>query len=100
MSWQGIEGHDENVEQFRRRIERGRLAGTYLFVGCEGIGKRRFTIELARALFCEHADGALTACDQCPACRQVAAGTHPDLLLIEKPPDKNVLPIDLFLGRR
>ena len=30
----------------------------------------------------------------------MAAGTHPDLLLIEKPPDKNVLPIELFVGRR
>ncbi len=33
MSWQGIEGHDEIVEQFRTRLKLGRLASTFLFVG-------------------------------------------------------------------
>ena len=101
MSWHQIEGHDAQVEQFRRRIERDRLAGTYLFVGTAGIGKRMFAMQLAQALFCDrNSDVALKACGQCAACQQVAAGTHPDLLLVEKPPEKNVLPIELFIGRR
>ena len=31
--WQGILGHDDVVERFRRAIARGRLVNTFLFVG-------------------------------------------------------------------
>ena len=50
--WQGIIGHDDVVERFRRTLTAGRLASTYLFVGPPGIGKRRFALELAHALLC------------------------------------------------
>ena len=52
MSWHGIEGHDAIVAHFRRALERGRLASSFLFVGPEGVGKRRFALKLAQALFC------------------------------------------------
>jgi len=97
--WQGILGHDEIVERFRRTLERGRLASTYLFVGPSGIGKRRFALELARALLCsESSDASLSACGQCESCRLFAAGTHPDLVIVERKPDKQDLLIKQFIG--
>lgn len=97
--WQGILGHDEIVERFRRTLERGRLASTYLFVGPSGIGKRRFALELARALLCsESPDATLSACGQCESCRLFAAGTHPDLVTVKRRPDKQVLSIEQFIG--
>ncbi len=39
MGWQGIEGHDDVVGRFVAAVARGRIAGTYLFIGPEGIGK-------------------------------------------------------------
>jgi DNA polymerase-3 subunit delta' len=99
MAWQGIEGHDEVVEQFRRALARGRLASAFLFVGPRGIGKRTFAQRLAQALLCQHSPPeALAPCGVCDSCVQVAAGTHPDLTAIEKPAGKSSIPLELLLG--
>ncbi len=99
MAWLGLVGHDAAVERFRRAIDSGRLASTFLFVGPEGIGKRRFALQLAKSFLCERSDPAeLNPCGQCPACQQVAAGTHPDLDLIAKPEDRSEIPVALLIG--
>ncbi len=99
MSWQGVLGHDELVDQFRRRLALGRLASTFLFVGPAGIGKRTFANKLAQALLCTAQDERrLEPCGTCPSCLQVTSQTHPDLLLVAKPYDKNTLPLELFIG--
>jgi DNA polymerase-3 subunit delta' len=99
--WHGIYGHDAVVERFRRTLETGRLASTYLFVGPEGVGKRRFASELARSLLCtQSADAALEACGECVSCRLFSGGNHPDLELVGLPKDKTKLPIELFVGDR
>jgi len=101
MTWQTIEGHDRVVDQFRRALERGRLASSFLFVGPRGIGKRSFAVALARALLCEtRPEAALDPCGHCAACAQVDAGTHPDLIQVAKPKDKSFLPLDLLIGER
>jgi DNA polymerase-3 subunit delta' len=97
--WQGIIGHDDVVEQFRRTLASGRLASTYLFVGPPGIGKRRFALELAHSLLCtETPEANLEPCGRCDSCRMFAAGNHPDLEAVEVPLDKSALPIELFIG--
>jgi DNA polymerase-3 subunit delta' len=104
MSWQRISGHDALIEGFRRVVSRGRLAHAYLFIGPAGVGKRLFATELARALLCEKpracsarpGDVPLDACDACPACIQIDAGTHPDYHFAAKPPEVLEFPIDLM----
>lgn len=99
MSWQGIDGHDAVVEQFRSVIERGRLASTYLFVGPEGIGKKQFAIRLAQTLLCHSSDPLqLAPCGTCDSCVQVDARTHPDLNVISRPVDKSEIPVAVFIG--
>lgn len=101
MAWHGIVGHDEVVEQFRRRLARGRLASTYLFVGPAGVGKRSFALKLAQALLCrEHDEKDLDCCGRCPSCVQVAANTHPDLLLVARPPERAEIPVALLIGSK
>ena len=101
MTWQEIQGHDQVVEQFRQALRRGRLASTFLFVGPPGIGKHTFALKLAQALLCENSpEDALDPCGHCPACQQVAARTHPDLILITKPVDKSYIPVELLIGDR
>ena len=96
MSWQNVRGHEHWVEAFNHAVGRGRLAHAYLFVGPSGIGKRLFAGELAKALLCEGrpAGGKLEACDTCPACILVDAGTHPDFFAVAKPEESNEIPID------
>ncbi|MCA9237911.1 MAG: DNA polymerase III subunit delta' [Planctomycetales bacterium] len=99
--WQGIRGHDDIVEAFRRSLQCGRLASTYLFVGPEGVGKRSFARQLAAALLCtETPDEQLASCGQCESCRLFAAGNHPDLDELARPAGKRSLPIELFVGDR
>ncbi len=99
MSWCGILGHDDVVARFRVALERGRLASSFLFVGPEGIGKRRFALELARSLLCSsRPEEAMDPCGACPACLQVGSLTHPDLEYVKKPEDKSFLPLELLIG--
>lgn len=96
MAWQRVRGHDALVEGFRRAVRRGRLAHAYLFTGPAGVGKRLFALELAKALLCEKAEGALQACDHCPSCVLVEAGTHPDFFTAVRPADALEFPIELM----
>ena len=94
MSWYRVHGHDAVLATFRTASERGRVGQAYLFVGPDGIGKRLFARELAKALLCENPPAPLAACDRCPACAQTEAGTHPDVLSLRTPEGKHELPID------
>lgn len=99
MNWGQIRGHARHVEWFRQTIGRSRLSHGYVFAGPDGIGKRMFANALAQCLFCQqYADDELLACGECSACKQVAAGSHPDLHVIRRKAGKSELTIDLFLG--
>jgi DNA polymerase-3 subunit delta' len=96
MSWGPVRGHDGIVRSFEAAWKKGRLGHAYLFVGQPGVGKHTFARELARSLLCEIPSKTLKACGHCPGCVQVAAGTHPDLVLAARPEDKVDLPIELI----
>ena len=84
---------------FRRAVQRGRTAHAYVFVGPDGVGKRLVARNIAQCMFCERIpDAQLDACGACPPCRQVRAGTHPDLLTVACPEGKRELPIELIAG--
>lgn len=101
MIWDRVLGHEAQREMFRRALARGRLAHAYLFLGPPGIGKRLFARTLTACLFCErNSPSDLDACGECPACRQMSAGTHPDLLTVGLPEGKKELPIELIAGDR
>lgn len=101
MSWNDIVGHEKILQRFEKSALSGRLASTYLFVGPDGIGKRTFALKLAQGMLCEsNEQDELHPCGHCPCCQQVLASTHPDLIQIQKPSDKNVIPVELFIGER
>ncbi|MGC1275876.1 MAG: DNA polymerase III subunit delta' [Planctomycetaceae bacterium] len=100
-TWDDYRGHREQIAMFRRAIERGRLSQAYLFVGPAGVGKRLFARKLSSCLFCErHDESELDACGECPSCRQMAAGSHPDHFEIGCPEGKRELPLSAFIGER
>lgn len=96
MAWSRIRGHDEARRQLFAAYQRGRLAHAYLFVGPDGVGKKAFAVEFAKALLCERPPAELTACDRCPACAQVMAGTHPDFSTARKTEDRQEFTIDVM----
>jgi len=109
--WQQIQGHDTIAERFRRAFERGRLTGSFLFVGPPGVGKRRFAFALALGLLCKKQDN-LNPCGGCDSCKlfggrsstdldfenEAFDSPHPDLYYVAKPPDKSFLPMELLVG--
>jgi len=72
-----LAGQDEVVEELRAATDGG-LTHAWLFTGPPGSGRSVAARAFAAALLC-----ARRGCGQCPSCRQVAAGTHPDLLFIK-----------------
>lgn len=95
MSWHQVRGHQIVIDSFRQALRRGRLGHAYLFTGPAGVGKKLFAAQLAKAILCENSPPeALQACDHCPACLQVEAGTHPDFFATGRPEEALELPIE------
>lgn len=99
MTTDQIRGHQTILEMLQRALSRGRLPHALLFTGDAGVGKKRVAHYLARCLFCSQTPkDELTCCGDCDSCKQMAAGTHPDLISVECPPDKAILPLSLIIG--
>ena len=52
------------------------MPGSLLFTGEEGVGKKLFALELAKALNCRNRVG-VEACDECASCRRIAKSKFP-----------------------
>ena len=99
-AWSNLIGHEQPKRWFASALRRGRLAGSFLFVGSAGIGKTMFAELLAQTLLCQrNPPESMTPCGDCEGCVQVAAETHPDLLRLRKPMDRSFIPLDLLIGR-
>ncbi|MBI2346435.1 MAG: DNA polymerase III subunit delta' [Deltaproteobacteria bacterium] len=103
--WQQLIGHDRPVASLRADLSADRLAPAYLFAGPAGIGKFRTALTLAQAINCtlvlserspELAEGRSESkdgpCGECATCTRIAAGTHPDVLIIA--PEKQEIRIE------
>jgi DNA polymerase-3 subunit delta' len=69
-------GNERAKETLRRMLRQGRVPGALLFAGEEGLGKKSFALELARALNCRDRRG-VEGCGLCPACRRIVKFQNP-----------------------
>lgn len=86
-----LHGHDEAVAAFRAGLSSGRLHHAWLLAGPQGIGKALFAHKAATRLLAEGAGPAFDAPglevpDDHPVARLVEAGSHPDLMRLERLP--------------
>ena len=74
--FENIAGNERVKEVLKRILDSGRLPGALLFVGEEGIGKKLFALEVAKALNCRTptADGP---CGTCSACKRISRLNFP-----------------------
>lgn len=75
--YDGVVGQPRAVSQLRAAASRPVHA--YLFHGPPGSGKRTAARAFAASLLCPRG-----GCGECNHCRRALAGTHPDLVLIER----------------
>ncbi|MEJ2683587.1 MAG: DNA polymerase III subunit delta' [Candidatus Sulfobium sp.] len=85
MSLKQIIGQDRAIAMLSGSIRRRRLAGSYLFCGESGVGKKTTALNFAKALNCLRTDvpgPPEDSCDRCESCLKMDAGVHPDLLVV------------------
>ncbi|HEY0051277.1 MAG TPA: hypothetical protein VGB68_18420, partial [Pyrinomonadaceae bacterium] len=69
-------GHVKEILQ--RMIAKRRVPNSLLFVGADGIGKREFALETAKAFACQNRRETGEACDACGACRRAEKFNFPN----------------------
>jgi len=72
-----IAGNARVKEILKRMLESGRLPGALLFAGEEGVGKKLFALEVARALNCR-TPRKNEACGECAACVRTLKINYPE----------------------
>lgn len=87
-------GHRRTLEHLWMALQRDALHHAYLFEGPRGVGKATVALRLAMAGTCT-AEGE-RPCGACSTCRQVIAGTHPDVLHLRPDPSRATatIPVD------
>ena len=99
MEWDTFVGHSTQRAWFENALARNRVASTFLLVGQEGIGKRTFAKLIAKSLLCTGSDARkLDLCNRCETCKQVDAGTHPDVIEIAPEKDKSRITMRQLVG--
>jgi DNA polymerase-3 subunit delta' len=64
-------GNERVKELLRGMLRSGQIPGALLFAGPEGVGKKQFALQLAKAAVCRNPQAG-EACDACPACERAA----------------------------
>ncbi|MCB9675992.1 MAG: DNA polymerase III subunit delta' [Alphaproteobacteria bacterium] len=80
-----ILGHTAILERLKAAADRDGLHHAYLFEGPEGLGRRLVADWLARYVNCTSES---RPCGRCPQCVRIAAGTHPDVIVLEPDPTR------------
>lgn len=80
MAFCQILGQEQAVQQLQHALTSVRLAHAYLFYGPPGTGKKLTALQFVKTLYC--LSTPTDACDTCQTCRRIAAGNHPDVILI------------------
>jgi DNA polymerase-3 subunit delta' len=95
MPLRDVTGHRSLLTLISGAIQRSSLPQSLIFSGPEGVGKRLAAIGLAQTINCLNrvsaaADDAgdgdalpVDACGVCAACRRIAQGNHPDVIVTE-----------------
>ncbi|UPY35021.1 DNA polymerase III subunit delta' [Sediminicoccus sp. KRV36] len=92
-------GHEQAAAGLAAAARSGRLHHAWLFCGPPGIGKATLAYRFARWLLAGQPPGAepLHLPEQDPAFRRVAAGSHPDLMVLEpqsEPGKRRIIKVD------
>jgi DNA polymerase-3 subunit delta' len=75
-----IYGHTWAAARLASSLAHGRVRHAYLLLGMQSVGKETLARTFAMALNCLHEDASARPCGECRICRQIASGSHADVL--------------------
>src|SRR5262249_49259255 len=102
MAFRDLVGHRSTLGLIARALDANTLPPSLIFGGPDGVGKRLAAVSLAQAFNCLNpvrqaawpekgpAPLAIDACGQCPPCRRIAKGQHPDVTIVEPSETGNI----------
>ncbi|MCS6994429.1 MAG: DNA polymerase III subunit delta' [Anaerolineales bacterium] len=90
----GLFAHDWAVDMLMRHIQQGALRHAYLFTGPAGVGRRTLAMRLAQAIQCPTPVAAGVPCRTCRVCRQIEAGQHIDLMVVQAETEGGTLKVE------
>lgn len=79
MNFEKLIGNEEVKHTLNNTIKSRNILHSYLFLGPEGVGKRRFAEEFAKMILCTSKEDC---CQKCKSCIQFESKNHPDFLEI------------------
>jgi DNA polymerase-3 subunit delta' len=88
-------GHEDVWSRLDVAYASDRLAHALLFTGPPGIGKSLFAVDFAARVVCESES---PPCGDCAPCRQLAAGSNPNVSIVRTAPGKKEIGVDLARG--
>ncbi len=88
QSFEDLAGQEHVAKTLANAIDSGRVAHAFLFTGVRGVGKTTSARLLAKCLNCLGKDGkaqgpTATPCQECAACKEIAAGNDMDVQEID-----------------
>ncbi|PLX85627.1 MAG: DNA polymerase III subunit gamma/tau [Desulfuromonas sp.] len=82
QSFEDLIGQEHVSRTLANAIRTGRVHHAFLFTGARGVGKTSAARILAKALNCEEGLSP-TPCNECPSCKEIAAGQGTDVFEID-----------------
>ena len=86
MSFKDIINQEKAKNILTGQLASGRVAHAYLFLGQDGIGRKKTAVEFARALNCiknVSAKNFEEACGHCVSCKKIDSSNHPDVTVVD-----------------
>jgi DNA polymerase-3 subunit delta' len=80
MAFKDVAGNVRIKRILKLALERGRVPNSLIFGGPDGVGKSAMARTFAKTLNCQAK--TVDCCDECPSCRTIDAGTHPDVMVL------------------
>lgn len=71
-----LTGNNRIKKLLREMLKARRIPGAMLFTGEEGVGKKLFALEIAKALNCRTPQG-FEGCGNCPSCKRISKFNYP-----------------------
>jgi len=80
--FENIIGQTKAKSILESQLKTARVGHAYLFLGSEGIGRKKTALEFAKALNCASNSYNTLPCSLCESCRKIDNNNHPDVTVV------------------